>query len=112
MWATRVRDPERSRYLALAGPGIVLAATGVGAVLKWVMGEGLARWQLATGTTLLQGWTLHLGRWVQYVFLAYLVGWPGTRWSLGRGRHVDAGSLAGGSLHLLQFRRLHVAHDA
>ncbi len=95
-----MRDSEGRRYLALAGPGIVLAATGVGAgdliaaavsgskfgfaviwaavvgaVLKWVMSEGLARWQLATGTTLLQGWASHLGRWVQYVFLVYLVVW-------------------------------------
>ena len=66
--------------LALIGPGIAIAATGVGAgdmvaaaaagakhghalvwaavvgaVLKFVLNEGLARWQLATGTTLLEG---------------------------------------------------------
>ena len=63
------------------GPGIVIAATGlgagdliaaalagarygtavlwaaaIGALLKFALNEGLARWQLATGTTLLEGW--------------------------------------------------------
>jgi len=84
----------------IIGPGLVIAATGVGAgdliaaavsgsrygyaviwaaavgtVLKFALNEGLARWQLATGTTLLEGWVKHLGRWVQYVFLVYLVIW-------------------------------------
>ena len=40
-----------------------------------VVGEGLARWQLATGTTLLEGWVERLGRWVSWYFLAYLVLW-------------------------------------
>jgi len=82
------------------GPGLVIAATGVGAgdliaatvsgsrygfalvwaavvgaSLKLALNEGLARWQLATGTTLLEGWVRHLGRWVQYVFLLYLAVW-------------------------------------
>jgi Mn2+/Fe2+ NRAMP family transporter len=82
------------------GPGIVVAATGlgagdvvaaaaagsrfgyavvwaavVGAILKYCLNEGLARWQLATGTTLIEGWVFRLGRWVQYYFLAYLVLW-------------------------------------
>ena len=93
--------PTRAReVLAILGPGLVLAATGVGvgdlvaaavsgsrfgfalvwavlagAIVKFVLSEGLARWQLATGTTLLEGWVLHLGRWVQYLFIAYLVVW-------------------------------------
>lgn len=86
--------------LAVIGPGIAVAATGVGAgdmisatnagarygvvllwavaygaVLKYVMNEGLARWQLATGTTLLEGWVERLGRSIQYFFLGYLVLW-------------------------------------
>ncbi|MCG8668777.1 MAG: Nramp family divalent metal transporter, partial [Pseudomonadales bacterium] len=69
------------------GPGIMVAATGVGAgdvvtaavagarygylilwaaligaILKWSLNEGLARWQLATGTTLLEGWIRHMPR--------------------------------------------------
>ena len=82
------------------GPGIVIAATGlgagdliaasvtgarygttvlwaavVGAVLKFTLNEGLARWQLATGTTLLEGWVRRLPRfWSAYFFL-YLLLW-------------------------------------
>ncbi len=94
--------PGTDRWSALRriGPGIVVAATGLGAgdivagaaagsrfgysvawaaaagaLLKYVLNEGLARWQLATGTTLLEGWVERLGRWVQYGFLAYLVLW-------------------------------------
>lgn len=84
----------------LLGPGIAVAATGVGAgdlvasttaganfgsvllwavvygaILKYVLTEGVARWQLATGTTLLEGWVERLGRPVQYFFLIYLIFW-------------------------------------
>lgn len=87
-------------YLRMVGPGLAIAATGVGAgdlvaaavsgsrfgfaivwaaavgaLLKCALNEGLARWQLATGTTLIEGWVHHLGRTVQYVFLVYLVLW-------------------------------------
>jgi len=80
------------------GPGILLAATTVGAgdlltaslagseaglvvlwavpggvILKWTLSEGLARWQMATGETLLEGWVLRLGRWIQWFFLVYLL---------------------------------------
>lgn len=96
----RPAPPTGWAGLALVGPGFVLAATGVGAgdlvaaavsgsrygfalvwaavvgaALKLILSEGLARWQLATGSTLLEGWVTHLGRWVQYVFLIYLVIW-------------------------------------
>ena len=92
---------NRSRNLkAILGPGILVAATGVGAgdlatgafsgsklglaVLwavvagagfKFILNEGLARWQLATGSTLLEGCALHLGRPVMQIFLAYLFLW-------------------------------------
>ncbi len=52
-------------YLTILGPGI----------LKFILNEGLARWQPATGTTLLEGWVQRLGKWVQYYFLIYLVLW-------------------------------------
>lgn len=86
--------------LRIVGPGIVVAATGVGAgdmvaaakagatfglpvlwtaalgaVLKYALAEGVARWQLATGTTLLEGWVSRFGRPFQVWFLAYLVLW-------------------------------------
>ena len=90
----------RSNPLTLIGPGILVAATGVGAgdlaaasfaggqlglailwavvlgaFFKFVLNEGLARWQLATGTTPLQGWAAHFGKPVRWAFLAYLVIW-------------------------------------
>ena len=91
---------RKPSWLSTIGPGIVLAATGVGAgdlatgaltgsklgvavlwavalgaFLKFVLNEGLARWQLATGTTFLEGAVERFGRVVQYAFLAYLMAW-------------------------------------
>jgi Mn2+/Fe2+ NRAMP family transporter len=88
------------RILAVLGPGLAIAATGVGAgdlmsaliagakhgtallwviaigaILKFTLNEGVARWQLATGTTLIEGWTDHLGRPVLIYFSAYLAIW-------------------------------------
>jgi Mn2+/Fe2+ NRAMP family transporter len=93
-------SPQRLPLLARIGPGLLVAATGVGAgdlvtaslagkdlglavlwaawvgaALKWLLNEGLARWQLATGNTLLEGWRDHLGRWVGWLFLVYLGLW-------------------------------------
>ena len=53
----------------------LLWALVLGAFFKFVLSEGLARWQLATGTTLLQGWSDYLPRWVLRLFFAYLVLW-------------------------------------
>lgn len=88
------------RLLAIVGPGILVAATGVGAgdlataaftgnvlglailwavivgaFLKFVLNEGLARWQLATSTTLLEGCVDRFGRPIIWLFLCYLVAW-------------------------------------
>ena len=54
-----------------AGLGVIWAVV-VGAFLKWVLGEGLTRWQLATGTTLLEGWNDKLGAGMRWVFFVYL----------------------------------------
>ncbi len=53
----------------------MLWAAVAGAVLKALLNEGLSRWQLATGTTLLEGWVAHLPRAVHGLFLAYLLLW-------------------------------------
>jgi Mn2+/Fe2+ NRAMP family transporter len=53
----------------------LLWAAWVGAVLKWFLNEGIARWQMATGMTLLEGWITRLGAWVRWVFGAYLIAW-------------------------------------
>ena len=47
----------------------------VGAALKLGLNEGVARWQLATGTTLLEGWCRHLGWPLKVYFFVYLVLW-------------------------------------
>ena len=82
------------------GPGLVIAATGLGAgdliaasvagakygttilwaailgaLMKYAMNEGLARWQLKTGSTLLEGWVQRLPRIVSIYFFIYLLLW-------------------------------------
>lgn len=81
------------------GPGIVVAATGVGAgdlvatliagsrfgyallwaailgcIVKIALSEGSARYHLATGSTILAGWQ-SLGRWTGWYFGIYVVIW-------------------------------------
>ncbi len=92
--------PPATRALTLIGPGLLVAAAGIGAgdivsatmaasrhglalvwvvvlaaFLKAVLNEGIARWQLATGTTAVEGWCTHLPRWVRWYFVIYLVLW-------------------------------------
>ena len=94
------QSDKRPGLLAILGPGLLVAATGigagdlatasftgsilgtailwaavVGAFLKYVVTEGLARWQLATGDTLLEGLIRRIGRPVGWFFLPYLVIW-------------------------------------
>jgi Mn2+/Fe2+ NRAMP family transporter len=54
---------------------VLLWAIIAGAFFKFVLSEGIARWQLATGKTALEGWADHLPAWVKYYFLAYLILW-------------------------------------
>lgn len=95
-----LKAPATLSFLKLAGPGLVVAATGigsgdvvaasvggarygvillwaiaVGAFFKYVLNEGIARWQLATGKTALEGWAEHLPAWVKVYFGVYLVLW-------------------------------------
>lgn len=53
----------------------VLWAVLVGAGLKFVLTEGIARWQIATGQTVLEGALLRLGRPARWLFLLYLLPW-------------------------------------
>lgn len=91
---------KRHGVLAVLGPGLAMAAFGIGAgdttttalggaryglvllwvplvasVFKFVLNEGLARWQLATGETLVEGWALRMGPIVRYGFLVYFLIW-------------------------------------
>ncbi|GAA2453230.1 Nramp family divalent metal transporter [Streptomyces macrosporus] len=91
--------PARKANWKLIGPGIVVAATGVGAgdlvatllagskfgyTLLWAavigclvkisLAEATGRWHLATGRTLLDGWR-SLGPWTTVYFAVYVVLW-------------------------------------
>jgi Mn2+/Fe2+ NRAMP family transporter len=93
-------EKKKLSLTAMVGPGLLVAATGVGAgdlgaggfagnklgpailwavvlgaLLKYVLTEGLARWQLATGDTLLEGCVRYMGRPFQVAFLLFLVTW-------------------------------------
>ena len=75
--------------------GLVVAwAALAGALLKWTLNEGVARWQMATGTTLLEGWVQHLHPSVQWLFLVYFLLWS---FVVG-GALVNACGVAGASL--------------
>ena len=53
----------------------LLWAIAAGALLKYALNEGLARWELATGTTLLAGWVNRMPRFIPLYFGAYLCFW-------------------------------------
>ena len=82
------------------GPGIIVAATGigagdliaaavsgaqygyvllwaavVGAILKYVLNEGISRWQLVNDSSLLQAWTEKLNVGFSWYFFVYLIIW-------------------------------------
>ncbi|SMO95709.1 Nramp family divalent metal transporter [Paracoccus laeviglucosivorans] len=84
---------------SLVGPGLVVAATGVGAadliattvagskygyallwavvagcIMKVILVEGAGRYSLATGRTIFEGWS-SLGRWTHWYFGPYIVIW-------------------------------------
>ncbi len=82
------------------GPGLIVAAAGIGAgdvitstvtgsqfglslcwalvvcvLLKYFLNEGIARWQLATGSTIIQACVERLPRVISILFLGYLIIW-------------------------------------
>lgn len=92
----QVEHPPRWRVI---GPGLVVAATGVGAadlvatlvagakfgytllwvavlgaIIKVVLVEGAGRYSLATGRTIFEGWR-SLGHWTTWYFAPYIVIW-------------------------------------
>lgn len=89
---------KRAPLFSIIGPGVLLAATGVGAGdlatgsivgsyygttllwavivgawMKFIISEGVARWQLATGDTILEGVVHKAGSWVIWLVLFYLI---------------------------------------
>ncbi len=96
----RRMNKTSGNLLALLLPGILVAATGVGAgdlatasfagsqlglailwavmvggILKFVLTEGLVRWQLATNTSFLEGVATQFGRLAGWLFLPYFLLW-------------------------------------
>jgi Mn2+/Fe2+ NRAMP family transporter len=96
---TQRYDTEQAPRWKLIGPGLVVAATGVGAadlvatliagskygyallwcavlgcLMKIVLVEGAGRFSLATGRTIYEGWS-SLGRWTHWYFGPYIVVW-------------------------------------
>ena len=82
------------------GPGIVIAATGIGAgdmiaatvggakygylilwavvvggLLKFALNEGVGRWQLNNGTSIIEAWKDNLPKFLSWYFLLYLLLW-------------------------------------
>ena len=80
------------------GPGFIIAATGVGAgdmvaatvaganygntilwaviigaIFKFVLNEGISRWQLTTQTSMLNAWITKIHPVVSYIFIIYLI---------------------------------------
>ncbi|MEJ2869144.1 Nramp family divalent metal transporter [Actinomycetospora sp. OC33-EN08] len=97
--AEPLEPPTGAARFRSLGPGILAAAAGVGAGdlvatmvagaeygtallwaalvgtgLKLALGEGVGRWHLASGSTLLDGWR-RLGRWATGFFAVYIVIW-------------------------------------
>jgi len=124
--AERIDNPLDRRRVApvmpVFGPAIIVAAAGIGAsdiiatsvagaraglallwavalgaALKAVLSEGIARWQLASRTTFLQGVAEHLPRWVLVLFAAYLGVWAvGVSGALANGCGLAIENLSGG----------------
>lgn len=91
---------QKKTLLNMIIPGILVAATGIGAgdlasaaftgsqlglsilwavvvggVFKYVLTEGLARWQLVTGLTFLEGAAKHFGKISGWLFMPYMLIW-------------------------------------
>ncbi len=91
VWRDRLRSLGPGLLLAAAGIGagdvVVASVTGIKfgttllwavaftAALKFVLTEALARWQLATGETVVRAWITRLPRWVGLYFAGYLLLW-------------------------------------
>jgi len=121
--AKRGRNPGSARTNWF-GPALIVAATGIGAsdmiatsvagarfgpallwavllgaALKGVLGEGIARWQIHSGTPLLHGIHQHLPRWVLFLFAAYLLVWTvGVAAALANGCGLAIANLSAGAI--------------
>jgi Mn2+/Fe2+ NRAMP family transporter len=125
---------EPNSVLTFLGPAVITAAAGigasdiiassvigarfglallwaiiVGAALKGLLSEGIARWQLASGTTLLEGVARHLPSWVLILFAAYLVIWSiGVAAALANGCGLAIENLSSGRIPRAAGALIHV----
>lgn len=116
--------PLDTSITKLIGPGLIVAATGIGAgdmvsatvgganygllllwgvalgaFFKFVLNEGIARFQLATGLTALEGWAAYLPSWVRIGFGIYLVIWTvGVSAALTNASGLGISNLTGGAI--------------
>lgn len=92
--------PEIKKYVQIVLPGILLAATGIGAsdffgatwagtavgtsiawtivlgaFLKYLLTAGMAKWQLYSGKTLLETWLTAFPKLVRWLFIVYFLIW-------------------------------------
>jgi Mn2+/Fe2+ NRAMP family transporter len=115
---------DRFSVTQLIGPGLLVAAAGIGAgdivsatvggasyglallwavalaaFLKCFLNEGIARWQLATDTTTIEGWFAHLPWWVNAYFGLYLILWtPAVTGALSNACGLGISNLTGGAI--------------
>ena len=114
----------RFNFAQLIGPGLLVAAAGIGAgdivsstvgganyglallwavalaaFLKCFLNEGIARWQLATDSTAIEGWFAHLPWWVNAYFGVYLILWtPAVTGALSNACGLGIANLSGGAI--------------
>ena len=75
------QSKPKASFLKLAGPGLVVAATGIGSgdVVSATVGGAnygvMLLWAIATGKTAVEGWAEYLPAWVKWYFGIYLVIW-------------------------------------
>jgi hypothetical protein len=79
--------------------GLILWVPIIGAFLKYVLTEGIARYQMATGETLISGWILKLGSWIKWPFFLYLALWS---FVVG-GALINANAAALNSIYPIQY---------
>jgi Mn2+/Fe2+ NRAMP family transporter len=115
---------QQFSFAKLIGPGLMVAAAGIGAgdivsstigganfglallwavalaaFLKCFLNEGIARWQLATDSTAIEGWFAHLPWWVNVYFGIYLVLWtPAVTGALSNACGLGLANLTGGAI--------------
>lgn len=116
---------------AILGPGLIVAATGVGAgdlvaalvagtnyglvfiwailigsILKFTLNEGVGRWHLSSGKTMLEGWHL-MGKWATGYFGVYSIIWGFVYGAAGTASSALAAAALFPQLSIIQWAIIH-----